>query len=144
MRYPQIFPAPKPRLHRDTLWRYASLDSIACRGADTEIISSDFAGPGEIFNQTCSGVCYNDFVISEQYASLYSTAYFDVSYVRVYSSNPDVPSSLSTTGTPAGSSTQGGPPAPTNTNGSKSTVHFASLLQLGTLILGAAMALVAL
>lgn len=110
----------------------------------TVTLCGDFAGPGEIFNQTCSGVCYNDFVISEQYASLYSTAYFDVSYVRVYSSNPDVPSSLSTTGTPAGSSTQGGPPAPTNTNGSKSTVHFASLLQLGTLILGAAMALVAL
>jgi len=46
--------------------------------------AADFAGSGQIFNQTCTGVCYNDYVINNG-TSQYSNAYFEVGYVRVYS-----------------------------------------------------------
>ena len=42
----------------------------------------DYAGAASIFSQTCSGVCYEDFVLGDP--SHYDTAYFEVSYVRVY------------------------------------------------------------
>ena len=42
----------------------------------------DFAGNDAIFQQTCSGICYEDFVLGPP--SYYDTAYFEVSYVRVY------------------------------------------------------------
>ena len=35
-----------------------------------------------MYYQTCTGVCYNDFVLGDP--SHYDTAYFEVSYVRVY------------------------------------------------------------
>ena len=42
----------------------------------------DFAGNSGIFLQTCSGICYEDFVLGPP--ANYDTAYFEVSYVRVY------------------------------------------------------------
>ena len=42
----------------------------------------DYAGAASVFYQTCSGVCYNDYVLGDP--SHYDTAYFEVSYVRVY------------------------------------------------------------
>jgi len=48
-------------------------------------LCGDFAGPPSIFSQTCSGVCYNDYVIGN--GSNYATAYFEVASVRVFSSN---------------------------------------------------------
>ena len=44
--------------------------------------SPDYAGASSLFLQTCSGVCYNDFVLGDP--AYYDTAYFEVSYVRVY------------------------------------------------------------
>lgn len=41
------------------------------------------AGNPTIFNQTCSGVCYNDYVIGPP--SGYDDAYFEIGYVRVFS-----------------------------------------------------------
>ena len=35
-----------------------------------------------MYYETCTGVCYNDFVLGDP--SHYDTAYFEVSYVRVY------------------------------------------------------------
>ncbi|KAF9440842.1 glycoside hydrolase family 16 protein [Macrolepiota fuliginosa MF-IS2] len=46
----------------------------------------DFAGSPQFFPQTCSGVCYTDYVINNG-TSQYANAYFDVGYVRVFSSN---------------------------------------------------------
>jgi hypothetical protein len=41
------------------------------------------AGDATIFNQTCTGVCYNDYVIGPP--SGYDNAYFEIGYVRVFS-----------------------------------------------------------
>lgn len=43
----------------------------------------DFAGATTVFAETCSGVCYNDFVLGN--GSNYDTAYFEVASVRVFS-----------------------------------------------------------
>ncbi len=43
----------------------------------------DFAGSPSVFAQTCSGTCYNDYVVGN--GSNYANAYFDVDYVRVFS-----------------------------------------------------------
>lgn len=48
-------------------------------------LCGDFAGAASVFNETCSGTCYTDYVIGA--ASYYDTAYFDVASVRVYSVN---------------------------------------------------------
>ncbi|OBZ71521.1 putative glycosidase C21B10.07 [Grifola frondosa] len=45
-------------------------------------LCGDFAGNPTIFAETCTGVCYDDWVLGDP--SRYSTAYFEVSYVRVY------------------------------------------------------------
>ena len=42
----------------------------------------DYAGASSVFYQTCTGVCYDDWVLGDP--SHYDTAYFEVSYVRVY------------------------------------------------------------
>ena len=44
--------------------------------------SADYAGNGNSFYQTCTGVCYQDWVLGDP--SNFDTAYFEVSYVRVY------------------------------------------------------------
>lgn len=43
---------------------------------------SDYAGNPTIFKQTCTGVCYDDWVAGSP--SNYDNAYFEVQYVRVY------------------------------------------------------------
>ncbi|KAI0671115.1 concanavalin A-like lectin/glucanase domain-containing protein [Trametes maxima] len=45
-------------------------------------LCGDYAGASSVFYQTCSGVCYEDYVLGDP--SHYDTAYFEVSYVRVY------------------------------------------------------------
>ncbi|KAH7919467.1 glycoside hydrolase family 16 protein [Leucogyrophana mollusca] len=66
-------------------------------------LCGDFAGNSAIFNETCTGVCYNDYVIGPP--SGYDNAYFEIGYVRVFStpgSNTTI--SPSTSGSAAGSS----------------------------------------
>ncbi|KAF8918887.1 glycoside hydrolase family 16 protein [Mucidula mucida] len=46
-------------------------------------LCGDFAGSPSVFAQTCSGSCYNDYVVGN--GSNYANAYFDVDYVRVFS-----------------------------------------------------------
>ncbi|KJA17978.1 glycoside hydrolase family 16 protein [Hypholoma sublateritium FD-334 SS-4] len=46
-------------------------------------LCGDFAGATTVFAETCSGVCYNDFVLGN--GSNYDTAYFEVASVRVFS-----------------------------------------------------------
>ncbi|KAH7913963.1 glycoside hydrolase family 16 protein [Hygrophoropsis aurantiaca] len=41
------------------------------------------AGNSAIFNETCTGICYNDYVIGSP--SNYDNAYFEIGYVRVFS-----------------------------------------------------------
>ncbi|KAH9890348.1 concanavalin A-like lectin/glucanase domain-containing protein [Cubamyces lactineus] len=45
-------------------------------------LCGDYAGASSVFYQTCTGVCYDDWVLGDP--SHYDTAYFEVSYVRVY------------------------------------------------------------
>ncbi|KAI0770562.1 concanavalin A-like lectin/glucanase domain-containing protein [Fomes fomentarius] len=45
-------------------------------------LCGDYAGAASVFFETCTGVCYNDWVLGDP--SHYDTAYFEVSYVRVY------------------------------------------------------------
>jgi len=56
-------------------------------------LCGDFAGAPNVFAQTCSGTCYNDFVIGPP--SGYDNAYFEVQSVRVFgtSSSVDIPES---------------------------------------------------
>lgn len=42
----------------------------------------DYAGNQDTFLQTCSGLCYDDWVLGTP--SNFDTAYFEVQYVRVY------------------------------------------------------------
>ncbi|KAJ7644452.1 glycoside hydrolase family 16 protein [Roridomyces roridus] len=46
-------------------------------------LCGDAAGETSVFAQTCSGTCYNDYVVGN--GSVYNNAYFDVASVRVYS-----------------------------------------------------------
>ncbi|KAF8192188.1 glycoside hydrolase family 16 protein [Pholiota molesta] len=46
-------------------------------------LCGDFAGAPNIFAQTCTGVCYNDYVVGN--GSNYNNAYFEVASVRVFS-----------------------------------------------------------
>lgn len=54
-------------------------------------LCGDFAGDSRVFAQTCSGICYNDYVIGSP--SNYDNAYFEVRSVRVFgtSSAVDIP-----------------------------------------------------
>ncbi|KAI0345607.1 hypothetical protein BDW22DRAFT_893701 [Trametopsis cervina] len=45
-------------------------------------LCGDYAGNPQTFLQTCSGICYDDFVLGPP--SNFDTAYFEVQYVRVY------------------------------------------------------------
>lgn len=42
----------------------------------------DYAGNQQTFLETCSGLCYDDWVLGSP--SNFDTAYFEVQYVRVY------------------------------------------------------------
>ncbi|KAG9315686.1 glycoside hydrolase family 16 protein [Chiua virens] len=69
-------------------------------------LCGDWAGNSAIFNATCSGVCYNDYVIGQP--SGYDDAYFEIGYVRVFSAegtNTVVPGSSSASGSAAPTST---------------------------------------
>jgi len=46
-------------------------------------LCGDAAGAQSVFAQTCSGICYQDYVVGN--GSVYDNAYFDVASVRVYS-----------------------------------------------------------
>ena len=46
------------------------------------------AGNPGVFSETCSGICYNDFVIGPP--SNYDNAYFEVRSVRVFGTSPNV------------------------------------------------------
>ncbi|KAJ7205979.1 glycoside hydrolase family 16 protein [Mycena pura] len=46
-------------------------------------LCGDAAGAPAVFAQTCSGICYEDYVVGN--GSAYDNAYFDVASVRVYS-----------------------------------------------------------
>ncbi|KAF5326590.1 hypothetical protein D9611_000257 [Ephemerocybe angulata] len=102
----------------------------------TVTLCGDFAGPPNTFTQTCTGVCYTDYVIKDP--SVYNNAYFDISYVKVFSSSAPASSGTTTSGGSA-SNTQSGQVKPTNGAG----VLGASLLGL-PLILCVIMALSAL
>ncbi|KAI0927488.1 hypothetical protein AcV5_008016 [Taiwanofungus camphoratus] len=45
-------------------------------------LCGEYAGNNNVFTQTCSGTCYDDYVTGSP--SNYDTAYFEVQYVRVY------------------------------------------------------------
>ncbi|RXW24972.1 hypothetical protein EST38_g883 [Candolleomyces aberdarensis] len=76
----------------------------------TVTLCGDFAGPPNIFNATCTGTCYLDYVIKDP--SNYDNAYFDIASVRVFSSNPSAttisPSSTSTSSPSQSSQTSNG------------------------------------
>ncbi|KAJ3564581.1 hypothetical protein NP233_g8201 [Leucocoprinus birnbaumii] len=57
-------------------------------------LCGDLARPPNIFTQTCTGVCYNDWVLGN--GTHYSTAYFEIASLRVFS-QPGSPGSTTTT-----------------------------------------------
>lgn len=50
--------------------------------AQSPFCNLDYAGNSNSFYQTCSGVCYQDWVLGSP--SNYDNAFFEVNYVRVY------------------------------------------------------------
>jgi len=56
-------------------------------------LCGDFAGNLPTFLQTCSGICYNDYVLGSP--SNYDNAYFEVQSVRVFGTSPGVVSQIS-------------------------------------------------
>lgn len=67
----------------------------------------DFAGSPQFFPQTCTGMCYNDYVINNGSAG-YANAFFDVGYVRVFSSNSSGTPASGSGGNSTGSGSSGG------------------------------------
>ncbi|TRM56939.1 glycoside hydrolase family 16 protein [Schizophyllum amplum] len=45
-------------------------------------LCGDFAGADNVFAETCTGYCYEDYVVGD--GSAYNNAYFDIASVRVY------------------------------------------------------------
>ncbi|KIK98984.1 glycoside hydrolase family 16 protein [Paxillus rubicundulus Ve08.2h10] len=78
-------------------------------------LCGDFAGNAAIFNQTCSGVCYNDYVIGSP--SNYNNAYFEIGYVRVFS-----PPGSTTVVTPSGA--PGATPTPTSSGNNSANKRY--------------------
>lgn len=83
--------------------------------------SADFAKPPEIFSQTCSGVCYNDWVVGN--GSNYATAYFEIASMRVFSK-----SGTNTVVGPQGKSTSA---SALTASSSGALMYAASLLSIG-------------
>ncbi|TFK73182.1 hypothetical protein BDN72DRAFT_835201, partial [Pluteus cervinus] len=52
-------------------------------------LCGDFAKPPNIFTQTCTGVCYDDWVVGN--GSDYANAYFDVASIRIFNTNGSLP-----------------------------------------------------
>jgi hypothetical protein len=46
-------------------------------------LCGDFAGAPAVFNETCTGDCYQTWVLGPP--SNYDNAYFEISYVRIFS-----------------------------------------------------------
>lgn len=76
----------------------------------------DFAGAPAIFNQTCSGVCYTDYVMGN--GSNYGDAYFDVAYVKVFNTNGQLPPLAPGAGSSGNGSTGGNGGGSAGGNGS--------------------------
>lgn len=51
-------------------------------------LCGDFAGATSVFSETCTGTCYNDYVVGD--GSNYDNAYFEVQSVRVFGTSSDV------------------------------------------------------
>lgn len=51
-------------------------------------LCGDFAGAASVFAETCTGTCYNDYVVGD--GSAYDNAYFEVQSVRVFGTSSDV------------------------------------------------------
>lgn len=51
-------------------------------------LCGDFAGASSVFAETCTGTCYNDYVVGD--GSAYDNAYFEVQSVRVFGTSSDV------------------------------------------------------
>lgn len=75
------------------------------------------AGSNATFAQTCSGICYNDYVIGSP--SVYDNAYFEIGYLRVFSA--------AGSNTVVSPSTSGS--APASTSASASTNSALGLIQ---------------
>ncbi|GJJ15414.1 hypothetical protein Clacol_009690 [Clathrus columnatus] len=64
-------------------------------------LCGDFAGNPMIFNETCQGVCYNDFVIGPP--SNYDNAYFEIRNIKVFQND----AAISASGSSSSSSSSG-------------------------------------
>ncbi|KAN0087663.1 glycoside hydrolase family 16 protein [Tylopilus felleus] len=80
-------------------------------------LCGDWAGSNATFAQTCSGICYNDYVIGSP--SVYDNAYFEIGYLRVFSA--------AGSNTVVSPSTSGS--APASTSASASTNSAPGLIQ---------------
>ena len=99
---------------------------------------------GTIFHETCTGVCYNDWVLGPP--SNYDDAYFEIQHVRVYgNSTTNNPSSASGSSSPsktASTSSSSASPSGSPSSASSLSRPVASVT-LGTVICGALYCLLA-
>ena len=65
--------------------------------------AADFAGNAAIFQQTCTGVCYDDWVLTP---SNYDNAYFEIGSIKVFQQTNG--SSTTTTSAAGATTSQGG------------------------------------
>jgi len=110
---PTASPNPSSWTTPTAFFPSSSCDTAQFFGPQTLIfdttICGNFAGAADVFNPSCSGTC-TDLV---QTPSNYDTAYFEISYVRVFSNGSDASASSSTGGTSSTSSpssSKGGAP----------------------------------
>ena len=61
---------------------FLSLFLSLCRSALIRPWDTEYAGNTQVFSETCTGVCYDDWVRGS--GANYDNAYFEVQYVRVY------------------------------------------------------------
>lgn len=93
---------------------------------------------GTIFHETCTGVCYNDWVLGPP--SNYDDAYFEIQHVRVYgNSTTSTPSSSSSSSSPSKTAlTSASSASPSGSSSSASSFSCAvPSVTLGAVICGA-------
>ena len=88
------------------------------------LYASDRAGNPDVFNQTCPGQCYADWVVGDP-GTKYDKAYFEIGYVKVFTA---FPSSNSSGSSPTSTTTSDQPGATNASQGLKADLVAATML----------------
>ncbi|KAM0750678.1 hypothetical protein T439DRAFT_342968 [Meredithblackwellia eburnea MCA 4105] len=86
-------------------------------------LCGDWAGNAAVFNATCSGVCYTDFVLN---SSSYANAHFEIPSIRIYTDGTGTSTSIS--GSSSSSGTSSGTAATSKSTTTSSAAKIVSVL----------------